>query len=130
MGRKSFVSKAEEEADYEYKKYLEKKQQMETELSLLAKFNVAYVPVQNEPLSMYVERLDPIIHQLDLQLQMHYNWFTHKRSPNCPICDSINVSQYLLKIMKDMSDEMPNKWHATKTMDGVGNLEWFFTHKR
>ncbi len=130
MGRKSFISKAEEESDYEYQKYLEKKQQMETELSLLAKFNVAYVPVENEPLTMYVERLDPIVHQLDLQLQNHYSWYTHKRAPSCPICDALNVCQYILKIMKDMSDEEPNKWHARKTMDGVGNLTWFFTKKR
>jgi len=130
MGRKSFVSKAEEESDYEYQKYLEKKREMETELSLLSKFNVAYVPVENEPLSMYVERLDPIVHQLDLQLQMHYNWYTHKRSPNCPICDSINVSQYILKIMTDISKEEPNKWKAKKLMDGIGNLSFFFTKKR
>ncbi len=130
MGRKSFISKAEEEADYEYKKYLEKKQQMETELSLLKQFNVAYVPVENEPLSMYVERLDPIVHQLDLQLQMHYNWYTHKRSPNCPICDALNISQYILKIMNDMSKEEPNKWKAKKIMDGIGNLSFYFTKKQ
>ncbi len=129
MGRKSFISKAEEEADYEYQKYLEKKQQMETELSLLATFNVAYVPVENEPLKMYVDRLDPILHQLDLTLQTHYNWYVHKRSPNCPICDSLNLCSYILKIMKDIYTEDINKWKAHKTMDGIGNLSWSFSKK-
>ncbi len=130
LGRKSFVSKKEEEADYEYQKYLEKKKEMEDEMSGLVKYNVAYVPASYEPLSMYVERLQPILHQLDLQLQKHYNWYVHKGSPNCPICDTLNLGYYILKILENIDKALPKSFEAIKDTDMMGNMDWSFHLKK
>ncbi len=127
MGRKSYVSKAEEEADYEYQKYLEKKKQFQDEMSTMQKYHQAYLPVDGEPLSIYVTRINEIVHTTDLQLQKHYNWYVHKGSPNCPICDALNLNYYTLQILNFIIKEYPTvKLIAQKVKDGYGNLDWFF----
>ncbi len=129
MGRKSFISKKEEEADFEYQKYLEKKKLLQAEMMELQKFNVAYQPSHRELLEGYVSRVDAIAHQLELELQIHYNWYTHKRSPNCPICDSMNLCHYVLNVLRNISVIEKNKWHANKDKDSMGVLDWHFSKK-
>ncbi len=127
MGRKSFVSKKEEEADYEYQKYLEKKRQLQNEMMELQKFNVAYQPSNREPLESYISRVEAIAHQLELELQIHYNWYTHKRSPNCPICDSMNLCHYLLQICRSIQQNKKHTYIAVRDHEfEKGTLDWGF----
>ncbi len=126
MGRKSYVSKKEEEADYEYKQYLDKKRRLQDEMSMLSKFNTAFLPVDSEPLKIYVERINAIVHQLDLELQKHYTWYVHKAGPNCPICDTLNVNFYTLNLLKDLSDNNKINYRCVKDKDMLGNLDWHF----
>ncbi len=126
MGRKSYVSKKEEEADYEYQQYLDKKRKLQDEMSMLSKFNTAFLPVDGEPLKIYTERINAIVHQLDLQLQKHYTWYVHKSSPNCPICDALNVNYYILNLLKDLSDNTKQNYLCVKDKDMLGNLDWHF----
>ncbi len=131
MGRKSYVSKKEEEADYEYQQYLDKKRTLQNEMSMLSKFNTAFLPVDGEPLSIYCERINTIVHQLDLELQKHYTWYVHKGSPNCPICDALNVNFYTLNLLKDIAEKTKNqKWICVKDKDMLGNLDWHFKPTR
>ncbi len=129
MGRKSFVSKKEEEADYEYQKYLDKKKQLQREMMELQKFNIAYQPSHREPLESYATRVSAIAHQLELELQIHYNWYTHKRSPNCPICDTMNCLHYVLNVLRNVSESEKGKWHANLSADTKGSLDWSFNKK-
>ncbi len=124
MGRKSFEAKAEQEADYEYQQYLLKKKQVQDEMSLLQKFNVAYLPTIGEPLEIYVKRLQPILHQLDLQLQIHYNWFTHKRAGGCSICDTSNLGHYILEILSNISEQQ--KYTCEENSTNYGSQDFRF----
>ncbi len=127
MPRKSIASRAEEEADYEYQKYLEKKRQLQQEMMSLEKFNIAYQPSNMEFMESYVQRLDAVAHQLTLELQIHYNWYTHKRSPNCPICDSMNLCDYLIHVLRNISTQEPKKWQSIIDLKGnSGKLDWKF----
>ncbi len=126
LGRKSYVSKKEEEADYEYQQYLDKKRRLQDEMSMLSKFNTAFLPVEAESLTIYVERINAIVHQLDLELQKHYTWYVHKGSPNCPICDALNVNFYTLNLLKDLSENTKQNYVCVKDKDMLGNLDWHF----
>ncbi len=121
------MSKKEEEADYEYQTYLDKKKKLQDEMSMLAKFNQAYLPVDGEPLAVYVERISAIVHQLDMELQKHYNWYVHKGSPNCPICDALNCNFYTLNLLKDMATKVKKGWRCYRDKDIMGNLDWHFS---
>ncbi len=127
MGRKSFTSKKEEEADYEYQEYLDKKKRLQEEMMDMQKYHQAYLPVDGESLRMYVKRMTEIVHTTDLQLQKHYNWHVHKGSPTCPICDMLNLNFYTLMILQYIVDEYPKmQLTAHKDKDMMGNLDWFF----
>ncbi len=128
MGRKSFVTKKEEEADYEYQKYLEKKKQVQDEMMSMQKYHQAYLPAEGESLEIYLTRINEIVHTTDLQLQRHYNWHVHKGGPTCPICDMLNLNYYTLMILSYITEEYPKiKLTAHKKTDGYGNLDWFFS---